>query len=171
MKRRMSAIFLALVLVLGLCLATTLPVTAKNPPDNKPVAWVNSGSNSNHNPGAHSSEAVSVKLLSDGTTVGKVIAHNMDTGVREFGNTFDQTETLFYRDGESKIAVFAVYMHQEPSGLEYEMRFTLVDNGEGKNSDPDTLMLEFWAGTWIPLSLEPIALTNGNNQVHLPDED
>ena len=153
MKRRMSAIFLALVLVLGLCLATTLPVTAKNPPDNKPVAWVNSGSNSNHNPGAHSSEAVSVKLLSDGTTVGKVIAHNMDTGVREFGNTFE------------------VYMHQEPSGLEYEMRFTLVDNGEGKNSDPDTLMLEFWAGTWIPLSLEPIALTNGNNQVHLPDED
>lgn len=159
----------------------------KDPPDNKPVAWVNSAANSSNNPEGHISEACSVKLLSDGSTVGKVVTHVMDTCERNYGYTFDQTATLFDRDGESKIAQFVVYMVQEPSGLEFMNRIKLIDNGEGKNSDPDAFMWEIWLPEWDPSAPEmwwpifgpqdptdpdfgkPLPQGSGNTQVHLPD--
>ena len=180
MKKKIINISLALLLVLSVCLSVSASVSAES--DKKPIAWVNSGSNTNHTgfelvPRYHSSAVCSVKLLSDGTTVGKVITHYLGKdGSFTYTNTFDQEATLFYKDNNSKVAQFVCIADG------YRFRVTLVDNGEGKNAEPDTVMWEIWVNVmppeapplfmWIPLfGPQPMPLANGNNQIHLPDEE
>ena len=170
MKKKIINMSLALLLVLSVCLSVSISASAES--NNKPMAWVNSGSNTNRTgfeliPRYHSSEACSVKLLSDGTTVGKVVTHYLGKdGSFTYTNIFDQDATLFYRAGDSKVAQFVCIADG------YRFRVTFVDNGEGKNADPDTAFWEIWFGVWVPMfGPEPMPLANGNNQIHLPDEE
>ena len=132
---------------------------------------MNSATNSNNSPLGHSSLKCTVKLLTDGTTVGDVVLHNMDTGTREFGNTFDQTATRYWTENGSKVFQFVVYLHQEPSGFDFMFRMTFYDNGEpGIGHDAGSWELGLGGGAWIPLTgPEPVVFSNGNTQVHLPD--
>jgi len=176
MKKRTVSIFLILILVLISCLVIALPVIADNPP--KPVAWVNGADCSgNDYPGAIIASEISVKYLSDGTTVGKVITKILVKdklfGFHEIVHStdFESGSTYWERDGDSKKFQF-VYI--SPIGNKF--RVTMVDNGEGKNSLPDTNFWEQWnpvTEVWDDLfhSGGPVDLPNGNNQIHLPDYD
>jgi hypothetical protein len=171
--KKLYIMILALILAMAMIVPMTIPVAADPPEDTqKPLAWVNGAdcTNNNYAPFGLLSSAISVKYLSDGTTVGKVVTQAIDkfSNLHIFvhSNTFDQEETYWGMDGDSKYFRF-VYI--EPDGDEF--RVTLYDNGEGKKSDPDQNLWEEsdGAGGWQTMfPLQPIP--NGNNQIHLPDD-
>jgi hypothetical protein len=185
--KKFYIMLLALILALAMIVPMTIPVAAAPPTDTKkPVAWVNGSDCSNNDYKTPSPEipytlkmasAISVKYLSDDTTVGKVVtkAFSNDLGLHEIvhSTAFDQDETYWWRNGDSKYFQF-VYI--QPNGNKF--RVTMADNGEGKNSDPDTNYWEvnvappgdpeIWAPMFLPF---PMPIPNGNNQIHLPDYD
>ena len=181
--RKLLIIVSSLTLVFVLLMSMSMPVMAAKPEeknDNKPVAWVNGASCSNNGllPVVILSSAISVKYLSDGTTVGKVVARIQyrDVPLPDMiskSKTFDQDETYWWRVGDSKYFQFVLI---DSTGVMY--RLTLVDAGEGKNSAPDKIFWEVNVGSpavpdWESFfgNPEPLPVPNGNNQIHLPDYD
>ncbi len=176
--KKFYIMLLALILALAMIVPMTIPVAADPPTDTKkPVAWVNGAdcTNNDYAPLGILSSSISVKYLSNETTVGKVVTKALDkvenVHIIVHSTTFDQNETYWWRDGDTKYFQF-VYI--EPEGTKY--RITCIDNGEGKNSDTDANYWEIWAPIgdppvwmWVPFfGLTP--LPNGNNQIHLPDD-
>lgn len=185
MKRKILRVTLALLIGLSLCLSMTLPVAAAGPNDNKPVAWVNHTSNTNNDPAGHQALVFSVKLLADGTTVGKVVTHSWIEGPSKPGHftVFDQTATNFFESDGAKIAEFVVYIHLEP---DVRAKYMLVDNGEPGKDD----LIQIWV--WLPDIGEPyqmwwpllgpqdmsnpafglpVPIINGNVQVHITEDN
>ena len=175
--KKLFIVFLTLVLAVLMLVPAALPVAA-DAPDNQPVAWVNSSTNSNNDPSDHTLSVISVKLLADGTTVGQVLTHHWTAGATEVGttffNNFGGAGTNFGEIDGSKFFEFVVLMHIEPAGLDLHIKMKLIDNGEpGKYNDQ--LQVWFWGpdfgipdSDWL-LLFGPSAITNGNIQVHLPD--
>lgn len=189
--KKLYIMILALILALAMIVPMTIPVSADHLTDTKkPVAWVNGADCSNNDYKTPSPEipytlkmasSISVKYLFDGTTVGKVVtkAFSKDLGLHDIvhSTTFDQDETYWWRVDGSKCFQF-VYIH--PGGARF--RVTMVDNGEGKNSAPDTNFWEIGVNVapqgepevWVYIPFfdpDPMPIPNGNNQIHLPDYD
>ena len=116
--KRIYVIVLALILSLIMLIPAALPAAAAAP-DNSPVAWVSSASNSSNSPFGHISQSVSVKLLMDGSTVGKFMVHDFSGNLIYRGDTFNQTPgvTRFYSLNGVRIAEFEVLVRQEPAGV------------------------------------------------------
>ena len=189
MKKKIINISLALLLVLSVCLSVSFSVAAKS--EKKPMAWVNAAVNTKkiddylplvfpngmelYPPDV--AIKATIKLLSDGTTVGNVVTHNFDADVMSFTISIDQNCTYFGEVVEGSIAQFVVLLHQVPTDIDYKARFTFYDYDEpGKN---DEFLMELymadWGGPniWLPftgsLFLPNGGLANGNVQIHLTD--
>jgi len=187
MKKKIINISLALLLVLSVCLSVSFLAAAKS--ENKPVAWINAAVNTKKiddylpiMPGLYPPDVdikATIKLLSDGNTVGNVVTHNFDGEVSSFTISINQNTTIVDEVGGAKFAQFVVLQYQKPTGKEYHARFTFIDNGEpGKN---DEFLMELWLPEWDPI-LPPIwypfagsdyipggGLPAGNVQIHLRD--
>ena len=176
MGKKVMFVFLVLILVLSLCLSIALPVMAD--PGAKPVAWVNCGGTpaSDKSFGEFSSYGISVKLLSDGTTVGHIVAHLFDYGEDLWSIGFDQSQTNFYEADGAKIAEFVAWVVEKPDGQPFMVKYKLMDYGEPAKGN-DKYMIWVWVeipglpGFWWPMygSGDPIPFPGGNIQVHLRD--
>ena len=175
MKKKAAFISLALIIVLSLCLSAALPVTANNP-GNKPVAWVNFGGCTANDRDIYgfSNHAISVKLLSNGTTTGHISAHMFETGKQLVGIGFDDSQTSFYESNGVQIAEFVAWVIQVPDGQPFKVKYLLMDYGEPANgNDKCNIWLWFpgWPENfWVSMygTEEPIDAPGGGNiQVHI----
>jgi len=160
MKRRISGIFLVLVLVLSLCLATALPVTADNPPDKKPVSWVTAASNGNKLFPHSISSALVVKQLSDGTTVGHVEGHVF------YANQTYVCDDFISSNFYDNTAEFEGYFYCKQTDTIERNKWVLTDNGEpGMYADTMVIYTD-WNGVDYDTVMF-LVLVNGNIQVHV----
>ena len=192
--RRLYMILSALTLSVVTLVATAVPAAA-DPGDNQPVAWVNfTGSNADLHRYAdpdftHNNVQISVKRLSDGSTVGHMSTKKMDTKVEIIWPILDSHFSV--RGDGAKIADILTTGTGEAGNFPFWWR--LIDAGE-PGEGADGYQLYVWAQAvpyfapdgppawwpvdpasdlfpaglpicWLPWSAETI----GNIQVHITD--
>ena len=186
MKKKIINVSLTLLLVLSVCLSVSFSAAAKS--ENKPVAWINAAVNTKkindylplifagmelYPP--DTAIKATIKLLSDGTTVGNVVTHNFDGDAMSFTINVDQTSTLIEEvDGGIKFQ-FVTLQYRKPDGEEFKARFTFWDYGEPGNKDE--FLMELWMADfggpqmWLPFTGSLLVpgggLPAGNIQIHL----
>ncbi|HEY96193.1 MAG TPA: hypothetical protein G4O15_14790 [Dehalococcoidia bacterium] len=176
--RKLVIIVSSLTLVVILLMSMSMPVMAakseeKN--DNKPVAWVTASINTGAFMEEHARHSITVKLLTDGSTVGHL---NGQTGVNITHSVgFWQGRTYFWtwndEDTQVKMADFIEFVYSTEYEMNLAIRFQIADYGEpGKND---------WHRAWIWLGYHPVtgaevwmplfdgylvAYDNGNAKIH-----
>lgn len=176
---------LALALAVAMIVPMVTPVAACQA---KPVSWVSWVLNEKINlpDWPYTSSSIGkVTKLSDGTTVGHIISHDLYATGEKFTYTCD---TFTSSDFHGNVAEFYGNSYCKETGQSIRVRYTLIDNGEpGRYKDkiqcwiwlPDAWDPEWGPApeAWWPLLGpqdmgisgfgEPVKITHGNIQVHV----
>jgi hypothetical protein len=192
--RKMVILLMAMTMVAAMIIP--LVSASADTPDNKPVAWVSwdgSNANSKDELGSHIVGSVSVKKLSDGSTVGHMWFRNFTTGTEDL---YDVVDSHFEEVGVAKVAHILVRTDSDPWYLWYQLK----DLGEPA-AGTDTYRVFIWADRqinpsppppfiylpdgqpawppvfnsaapfprWVQYSPGEIPIVSGNIQVHMPE--
>jgi len=161
MKAKKSLLVVALTLVL-IAVALILPAAASGakpaePLDNKPVAWVNAYTNSNHtiveSEGVKVSLSANVKLLGSGELVGNVVYE------LRFGGALQTFVMHPVKSGWTDFSEDVAQFLMDDGSL-----LVLTDNGE-PSTDDSVFAYQWVNGAWV----NPFGglVTADNVQIHL----